>query len=177
MTDASGNILFYLQQASAKMEKLIQFSASRIETIDTSFKRYLWDSIKWDNRLIAITGARGVGKTTLLLQYIKENLNDLKMYLERYIGEIVILCQKNRVKNLYVFGSVLTDRFNDKSDIDLIVDIDSNDPLDYADNYFNLKFALEALLNRQIDLLENKSIKNPYLRENIDNSKTLLYAS
>jgi predicted AAA+ superfamily ATPase len=58
------------------MEKLIQFSASRIETIDTSFKRYLWDTIKWDNRLIAITGARGVGKTTLLLQYIKENLNE-----------------------------------------------------------------------------------------------------
>jgi len=99
------------------------------------------------------------------------------MYLERYIGEIRILCQKNKVRNLYVFGSVLTDRFNDKSDIDLIVDIDSNDPLDYADNYFNLKFALEELLNRQIDLLENKALKNPYLRENIDNSKTLLYAS
>lgn len=99
------------------------------------------------------------------------------MYLERYIGEIRILCQKNKVRNLYVFGSVLTDRFNDKSDIDLIVDIDSNDPLDYADNYFNLKFALEELLNRQIDLLENKALKNPYLRENIDNYKTLLYAS
>jgi uncharacterized protein len=99
------------------------------------------------------------------------------MYLERYIGAIKTLCQENKVKNLYVFGSVLTDSFTDKSDIDLIVDIDSNDPLDYADNYFNLKFALEALLNRPIDLLENKAIKNPYLRENIDNSKTLLYAS
>ena len=99
------------------------------------------------------------------------------MYLESYIGEIRILCQKNKVKNLYVFGSVLTDRFTDKSDIDLIVDIDTNDPLDYADNYFNLKFALEDLLSRQIDLLENKALKNPYLRENIDNSKSLLYAS
>ena len=99
------------------------------------------------------------------------------MYLESYIGEIRILCQKNKVKNLYVFGSVLTDRFTDKSDIDLIVDIDTNDPLNYADNYFNLKFALEDLLSRQIELLENKALKNPYLRENIDNSKTLLYAS
>jgi predicted nucleotidyltransferase len=71
----------------------------------------------------------------------------------------------------------LTDRFTDKSDIDLIVDIDSNDPLDYADNYFSLKFALEDLLNRKIDLLEDKAIKNPYLRENIDDSKTLLYSS
>ena len=98
------------------------------------------------------------------------------MYLESYINEIRNLCQKNKVKNLYVFGSVLTDKFTDKSDIDLIVDIDSNDPLEYADNYFNLKFALEKLLNRQIDLLENKEIKNPYLRKNIDSSKTLLYA-
>jgi predicted nucleotidyltransferase len=99
------------------------------------------------------------------------------MFLEKYFNDIRNLCHKNKVKNLYVFGSVLTDSFTDKSDIDLIVDIDSNDPLDYADNYFNLKFALEELLNRQIDLLENKTIKNPYLRENIDNSKTLLYAS
>ena len=99
------------------------------------------------------------------------------MYLEKYIREIRILCQKNKVKSLYVFGSVLTDRFMDKSDIDLIVDIDSIDPLDYADNYFNLKFALEELLNKQIDLLEQKAIKNPYLRENIENSKNLLYAS
>jgi predicted nucleotidyltransferase len=99
------------------------------------------------------------------------------MYLEKYISEIRNLCQQNKVKNLYVFGSVLTDRFTDNSDIDLIVDIDSNDPLDYADSYFNLKFALEDLLKRQIDLLENKTIKNPYLRDSIDNSKTLLYAS
>ncbi len=59
------------------MEKLFQFSALRINAVDTSFKRYLWYKINWNNRLIAITGARGVGKTTLLLQYIKENLNEL----------------------------------------------------------------------------------------------------
>ena len=99
------------------------------------------------------------------------------MYLESYIGEIRLLCQKNRVKSLYVFGSVLTDQFTDKSDIDLIVDIDSIDPLEYSDFYFNLKFALEELLRREIDLLESRALKNPYLIANIDQSKTLLYAS
>ena len=99
------------------------------------------------------------------------------MYLERYIGEIRILCQKNKVKSLYVFGSVLTGRFTDKSDIDLIVDIDSIDPLEYSDFYFNLKFALEELLRREIDLLESRALKNPYLIDNINQSKTLLYAS
>ena len=56
------------------MEKLFQFSASRIQAANLTFKRYMLERINWDNRLIGITGARGVGKTTMLLQYIKENL-------------------------------------------------------------------------------------------------------
>lgn len=56
------------------MERLFQFSASRIQAVDVSFKRYMHKKINWSNRLIGITGARGVGKTTLLLQYIRENL-------------------------------------------------------------------------------------------------------
>jgi hypothetical protein len=56
------------------MERLFQFSASRIQAVDVSFKRYMHKKINWNNRLIGITGARGVGKTTLLLQYIRENL-------------------------------------------------------------------------------------------------------
>jgi uncharacterized protein len=99
------------------------------------------------------------------------------MNLERYIAEIRLLCRQNRVKSLYVFGSALTDRFSDKSDIDLIVDIDSIDPLEYSDFYFNLKFALEELFKREIDLLESRALKNPYLIDNINQSKTLLYAS
>lgn len=97
------------------------------------------------------------------------------MYLDKYKGDINKLCQQNRVKSLYVFGSVLTDKFNDKSDIDLLVEIDSNDPLDYADNYFNLKFALQELFKRPIDLLESKAMKNPYIIRNIERSKFLIY--
>lgn len=100
----------------------------------------------------------------------------LIMYLDNYITNLRNLCLQYKVKTLYVFGSVLTDRFNDNSDIDLVVDIDSNDPFDYADNYFNLKFALQDLFNRPIDLLENKAIKNPFIRINIDSSKYLIYA-
>jgi len=60
------------------MEKLYQFSALKINEVNTGFKRYLWHKINWNNRLIVITGARGVGKTTLILQYIKENLNNVQ---------------------------------------------------------------------------------------------------
>jgi predicted AAA+ superfamily ATPase len=58
------------------MEKLYQYSSARINSINLSFKRYLWDRINWKKRLIVLSGARGTGKTTLLLQYIKENLKD-----------------------------------------------------------------------------------------------------
>ena len=98
------------------------------------------------------------------------------MYMDKYKNEINDLCLQNNVKSLYVFGSVLTDSFTEKSDIDLVVDIDYNDPFDYADSYFNLKFALQDLFRRPIDLLENKAIRNPYIRQNIDNYKSLIYA-
>lgn len=99
------------------------------------------------------------------------------MYLDRYKDEINKLCLSNKVKTLYVFGSVLTNEFTKKSDIDLVVDIDATDPFDYADNYFNLKFALQDLFKRKIDLLENKAIKNQYFRQSIEQSKILIYGS
>ncbi|MEA2042502.1 MAG: AAA family ATPase [Bacteroidota bacterium] len=59
------------------MEKLIQQFRTRLNSVDLSFKRYLWEQINWKNRLSAIVGARGVGKTTLLLQHIKQNHKNL----------------------------------------------------------------------------------------------------
>lgn len=99
------------------------------------------------------------------------------MYIDDYKNALTQLCVKNKVKSLYVFGSVLTSSFSDDSDIDMIVDIDSTDPLEYANYYFSLKFALQDLLQRPIDLLENKSVRNSYLRQEIDNSKQLIYAA
>ena len=91
-------------------------------------------------------------------------------------NNITLLCVQNNVKSLYAFGSVLTDSFNSDSDIDLIVDIDSTNPLEYADCYFNLKFALQDLYKRPVDLLEDKAVRNNYLREEINNTKQLIYA-
>ena len=98
------------------------------------------------------------------------------MNIDDYKNAFTQLCIQNKVKSLYVFGSVLTSRFDNNSDVDMIVDIDSSNPLEYADCYFNLKFALQDLLNRPIDLLENKTIRNIYLRQEIDNTKQLIYA-
>lgn len=95
--------------------------------------------------------------------------------IETYRDQIRKLCESNNVKSLYSFGSVNTTKFNDQSDVDLMVDFVTTDPIEYTNNYFDLKFELERILNRSIDLLEHKAIKNPFLMENIDRSKILIY--
>lgn len=57
------------------MEFFRELYYNRIETVQLTFKRFLFDEINWNDRLIGIIGARGTGKTTLVLQYIKEKLN------------------------------------------------------------------------------------------------------
>ena len=95
--------------------------------------------------------------------------------IESNIDKIRDLCSRHKVRQLFVFGSILTNRFQKQSDIDLIVDFKGVDLYDYADNYFELKQSLEILLKRDVDLLEDKAIDNPYLRRSIDSSKQLIY--
>ena len=84
------------------------------------------------------------------------------------IGKIRNLCNQHSVRSLFAFGSVTNNRFKADSDIDLVVDIDATDPIEYTDHYFELKFQLEQILQRKIDLLELKAIRNPFLKQEID---------
>ena len=95
--------------------------------------------------------------------------------LEAYTNDISRLCKNHKVKSLYAFGSVLTDRFNKDSDIDLVVDFAKIDVEDYADNYFDLKFSLQELLKRPVDLLESKAITNPYFKQTLKKQSQLVY--
>ena len=108
-----------------------------------------------------------------LLRTFVFRMNELSKYKE----QIRQLCDLYSVKALFAFGSVTTDRFKDDSDIDLIVEINSNDPVVYADNYFSLKSSLEQLFKRKIDLLEEKAVKNPFLKQKIDQTKVLVYGT
>lgn len=96
--------------------------------------------------------------------------------LSLYTPIIIKLCEAHKVKSLYAFGSVLSDKFNAESDIDLIVDFVNMDVADYADNYFDFKFSLQDALKRPIDLLEEKAIKNPYFRQSVNSQRQLVYA-
>ena len=95
--------------------------------------------------------------------------------IEKYRDQIQRLCENHQVRTLYSFGSVNTTKFTQDSDVDLVVDFKIEDPIEYTENYFDLKFELEKILNRQIDLLESKAIRNPFLKERIDKTKVLVY--
>ena len=94
---------------------------------------------------------------------------------EKNKDTIIALCKKYKVAQLFVFGSVLSDKFQNNSDIDFIVEFQNIDLYDYADNYFDLKFSLEKLFKREVDLLEDKAITNPFLRQSINSSKQIVY--
>lgn len=95
--------------------------------------------------------------------------------LKTYTPEIIKLCETHKVKSLYAFGSILTDKYSQESDIDLIVEFSNIAVEDYADNYFDFKFSLQDILKRPIDLLEDKAIKNPYLRKSVNQQRQLIY--
>lgn len=96
---------------------------------------------------------------------------------EIHLHKIIEICKRFHVRRLWVFGSILTDRFRPDSDIDLCVDFDwANIPvLDAADNFFDFQFALEDLLGRSVDLTDDSAVRNKYFREELDEKRRLIY--
>ena len=89
--------------------------------------------------------------------------------------QLIALCRKHRVKELYLFGSILSNKFNESSDVDFLIQFQDIALADYFDNYMELKEELEKLLKRPVDLVENQAIKNPIFRRTIEREKQLVY--
>lgn len=86
------------------------------------------------------------------------------------------LFQKNKVNKAFVFGSVLNSNFNENSDIDLIIDFNSNlPPLEKGELYWSLYEDLKKLFNKEIDIINESKIKNPYFLKEINSNKKLIY--
>ncbi|MGY3055724.1 putative nucleotidyltransferase [Pedobacter sp. UYEF25] len=94
---------------------------------------------------------------------------------EPKLQQIKNLCENNGVKSLFAFGSVVRNDFSVDSDIDLVVDFEEKDPYMYANLYFDFKDSLEKLLERQIDLVEERGVKNPFFRQELDATKVKIY--
>lgn len=93
------------------------------------------------------------------------------------LNELKQLCLDYKVREMYVFGSVCTEKFGEQSDIDFLISFDDL-PIDqYADNYFELHYKLEELFKREIDLVTVNSLSNPYFIKGIEQTKRLIYAA
>jgi predicted nucleotidyltransferase len=90
--------------------------------------------------------------------------------------DFTFLCKTHNVKYLYAFGSSVSEKFDQgKSDIDLLVEIDSSDPLERGEKLLSLWDLFEDFFKRKVDLLTESSIRNPFLRKSIDSTKVLIY--
>jgi uncharacterized protein len=88
------------------------------------------------------------------------------------------LCKRYHVRRLDLFGSALTDRFDPaRSDVDVLVVFDDLPPGSYADAYFSLKQDLESLFGRDVDLLTNAALENPYFRREVEANRQTLFAA
>jgi len=90
--------------------------------------------------------------------------------------DFILLCKSHNVKYLYAFGSSTDERFDPmSSDIDLLVEIDSPDPIDRGEKLLSLWDLFEKFFNRKVDLLTESSVRNPYLKKSIESTKVLIY--
>ncbi|OYU85749.1 MAG: nucleotidyltransferase [Flavobacterium sp. BFFFF2] len=93
-----------------------------------------------------------------------------------YLPHTFELFKKHKVKNAYLFGSALTDSFNENSDVDLLINfLDYSNPLEIGQSIWDLEDAMEQLFNRKVDLLTERSLKNPYFIAELNNTKKLIY--
>ncbi len=97
--------------------------------------------------------------------------------IELNIGKIIELCKQFNVRKLWVFGSILTPRFTPSSDVDFCVDFDWEQIplLESANNFFNFQFAMEELLGRKVDITDDSAVRNPYFRQELNETRRLIY--
>lgn len=95
--------------------------------------------------------------------------------IEMNIDKIIALCRKYKVAKLWVFGSILTPRFNDESDVDFSVVFHYDQIHDMFVTFFDFVEELQSLLGRNVDLVDETAVKNKYFRQELNNTKHLIY--
>ena len=97
--------------------------------------------------------------------------------IEQHQVDIEALCEKHLVQSLFVFGSVVSERFSAESDIDFLVEFQRVDYQGAFEQFMGLKDDLEGLLERPVDLIVNRKFRNPYFERAVQHSKQLVYAA
>jgi predicted nucleotidyltransferase len=91
------------------------------------------------------------------------------------LPQIKSICETHHVKGLYVFGSAVTDKFEEESDIDFVIDFEGVEEKEFANNYFSLAETLQTLLKRRVDFVTEKYLRNRIFIEEVNNTKEIIY--
>lgn len=92
-------------------------------------------------------------------------------------NELEQACNDYQVKSLYVFGSAVTGNFSESSDLDFLVEFHRSGYKGAFDQYMGFKGRLEEIYGRPVDLVTLKEFRNPVFQQQVDESKTLVYAA
>jgi predicted nucleotidyltransferase len=100
----------------------------------------------------------------------------LSPFITSRLTDIRFLMHKHKVAKGYIFGSAVTQNFNDSSDVDVLVEVDETlDPVELGGHLWDLQFDLENILGRKVDLLTSRSLRNTFFIKQIEATKELVY--
>ncbi len=100
----------------------------------------------------------------------------MQQLLDKRKDDLKDLCKELKIKRLYAFGSAVSGDFNDNSDIDFLISFADNLTVEeYTNNYFLLHYKLRELFNREVDIVTERTLSNPYFIDSINETKELIY--
>jgi predicted nucleotidyltransferase len=100
----------------------------------------------------------------------------LQPIFQQQLPKVIEQLKKHKVKRAFVFGSVCTDKFNEESDLDFLISFyDGLEPLEQGELWWALYDNLKLVFDREIDLVTERSLKNPYFIKELDRTKQLIY--
>ncbi|MGC2112141.1 MAG: nucleotidyltransferase domain-containing protein [Candidatus Korobacteraceae bacterium] len=102
----------------------------------------------------------------------------MNQLIEEKRQELQLVCRRRGVQRIELFGSATGPDFDPAhSDLDFLVTFQELGSDQYADAYFGLLEDLEALFQRPVDLVVASAIKNPYFRQSVESTRTIIYAA
>jgi predicted nucleotidyltransferase len=91
-------------------------------------------------------------------------------------NDVIYLCKKYYIIELSIFGSSIRDDFTQDSDVDILVSFEHNSKITLFD-IIELEKELSQLLNREVDIVEKESLKNPIRKNRILSTREIIYAA
>ncbi|MBV9750320.1 MAG: nucleotidyltransferase domain-containing protein [Acetobacteraceae bacterium] len=103
-------------------------------------------------------------------------MDSISAVLATTLDALPVLCRRFHVRRLDVFGSAADGRFNPaRSDLDFLVAFEDLPGAAYADAYFGLRESLVGIFGREVDLLTESALENPYLRRQVEAQRLRLF--